>query len=35
MVEQPADGIAGSELRRDVSVWGSYMWGYAAVAAGF
>src|SRR5438445_9813838 len=33
MVEQPADGIAGSELRRDVSVWGSYMWGYAAVGA--
>src|SRR5205807_1701558 len=29
----PADGIAGSELRRDVSVWGSYMWGYAAVGA--
>jgi len=22
-----------SELRRDVSVWGSYMWGYAAVGA--
>ncbi len=34
MLEQPADGsIAGSELRRDVSVWGSYMWGYAAVGA--
>jgi basic amino acid/polyamine antiporter, APA family len=28
-----AEGIAGSELRRDVSVWGSYMWGYAAVGA--
>ena len=31
---QPAqEGISGSELRRDVSVWGSYMWGYAAVGA--
>src|SRR5438067_8340289 len=29
----PADAITGSELRRDVSVWGSYMWGYAAVGA--
>jgi basic amino acid/polyamine antiporter, APA family len=28
-----AEGISGSELRRDVSVWGSYMWGYAAVGA--
>jgi APA family basic amino acid/polyamine antiporter len=28
-----ADGIIHSELRRDVSVWGSYMWGYAAVGA--
>src|SRR5919109_3263298 len=28
-----ADALAGSELRRDVSVWGSYMWGYAAVGA--
>src|SRR2546428_13322204 len=28
-----AEGIGGSELRRDVSVWGSYMWGYAAVGA--
>ena len=27
------EGIAGSELRRDVTVWGSYMWGYAAVGA--
>ncbi|HEV2013042.1 MAG TPA: APC family permease [Candidatus Dormibacteraeota bacterium] len=27
------DAISGSELRRDVSVWGSYMWGYAAVGA--
>src|SRR5713226_6406539 len=29
----PSDAIAGSELRRDVSVWGSYIWGYAAVGA--
>jgi basic amino acid/polyamine antiporter, APA family len=29
----PPERIAGSELRRDVSVWGSYMWGYAAVGA--
>jgi basic amino acid/polyamine antiporter, APA family len=29
----PGEVIAGSELRRDVSVWGSYMWGYAAVGA--
>jgi APA family basic amino acid/polyamine antiporter len=27
------DGIFQSELRRDVTVWGSYMWGYAAVGA--
>ncbi|MDQ6711013.1 MAG: APC family permease [Candidatus Dormibacteraeota bacterium] len=27
------EGLSGSELRRDVSVWGSYMWGYAAVGA--
>src|SRR5213080_3039400 len=27
----PVEGISGSELRRDVSVWGSYMWGYAAL----
>ncbi len=33
MQQQPAEGLAGSELRRDVSVWGSYMWGYAAVGA--
>src|SRR6202171_2505429 len=38
-MQPPADGhhqpeaIAGSELRRDVSVWGSYMWGYAGVCA--
>src|SRR3989454_7358336 len=25
--------MSSNELRRDVSVWGSYMWGYAAVAA--
>ncbi|TME57622.1 MAG: APC family permease [Chloroflexi bacterium] len=30
---QPIEGISGSELRRDVSVYGSYMWGYAAVGA--
>src|SRR5205809_1490125 len=29
----PVEGISGSELRRDVSVWGSYMAGYAAVGA--
>ncbi len=29
----PKAGIAPSELRRDVSVWGSYMWGYADVGA--
>src|SRR5437016_1740391 len=29
----PVEGISGSELRRDVSVWGSYLWGYAAVGA--
>src|SRR5438105_13616045 len=29
----PVEGISGSELRRDVSVWGSYVWGYAAVGA--
>jgi basic amino acid/polyamine antiporter, APA family len=32
-VSSPPDGIARSELRRDVTVWGSYMWGYAAVGA--
>src|SRR5437879_8468883 len=26
-------GVAPSELRRDISVWGSYMWGYADVGA--
>lgn len=30
---EPTDAITGSELRRDVSVYGSYMWGYAAVGA--
>ncbi len=29
----PAADIPRSELRRDVSVWGSYMWGYADVGA--
>ena len=29
----PGTGMARSELRRDVSVWGSYMWGYADVGA--
>src|SRR5918911_5297279 len=33
MKTETSEGIAGSELRRDVSVWGSYMWGYAAVGA--
>jgi APA family basic amino acid/polyamine antiporter len=32
-MQPPQEGISGSELRRDVSVWGSYMWGYAAVGA--
>src|SRR2546427_11697121 len=26
-------GVAASELRRDVTVWGSYMWGYADIGA--
>jgi basic amino acid/polyamine antiporter, APA family len=30
---EPESGIGASELRRDVSVWGSYMWGYADVGA--
>src|SRR5438105_12974629 len=30
---RPGEIVAGSELRRDVTVWGSYMWGYAAVGA--
>jgi len=29
----PGKGIAESGLRRDVTVWGSYMWGYADVGA--
>jgi basic amino acid/polyamine antiporter, APA family len=29
----PTTNIGVSELRRDVSVWGSYMWGYADVGA--
>jgi basic amino acid/polyamine antiporter, APA family len=31
--EGPTSTMAPSELRRDVSVWGSYMWGYADVGA--
>jgi basic amino acid/polyamine antiporter, APA family len=31
--ETPTGTIGASELRRDVSVWGSYMWGYADVGA--
>lgn len=31
--ESPNSTIGASELRRDVSVWGSYMWGYADVGA--
>src|ERR1700686_2744555 len=26
-------GVSPSELRRDVTVWGSFMWGYADVGA--
>jgi len=36
MTEQaktPAPGGGETELRRDVTVWGSYMWGYADVGA--
>ena len=33
MSEPQSDGLIHSELRRDVSVYGSYMWGYAAVGA--
>ena len=29
----PGRGVAESGLRRDVTVWGSYMWGYADVGA--
>ena len=29
----PSAEIAPNELRRDVTVWGSYMWGYADVGA--
>jgi APA family basic amino acid/polyamine antiporter len=29
----PAAAPAGGELRRDVTVWGSFMWGYADVGA--
>jgi len=31
--DPPSNTIGASELRRDVSVWGSYMWGYADVGA--
>ena len=31
--QTPSGAISASELRRDVSVWGSYMWGYADVGA--
>ena len=31
--QTPSGAIGSSELRRDVSVWGSYMWGYADVGA--
>jgi APA family basic amino acid/polyamine antiporter len=31
--DTPSSTIGASELRRDVSVWGSYMWGYADVGA--
>jgi basic amino acid/polyamine antiporter, APA family len=31
--QTPTGAIGSSELRRDVSVWGSYMWGYADVGA--
>jgi APA family basic amino acid/polyamine antiporter len=33
VAESHATAIGASELRRDVSVWGSYMWGYADVGA--
>jgi APA family basic amino acid/polyamine antiporter len=33
MTTETVEGVHGSELRRDVSVYGSYMWGYAAVGA--
>lgn len=29
----PASGEPGQTLRRDISVWGSFMWGYADVGA--
>jgi basic amino acid/polyamine antiporter, APA family len=29
----PASGEPGQPLRRDISVWGSFMWGYADVGA--
>ena len=33
MAEPESAAVLHSELRRDVSVYGSYMWGYAAVGA--
>src|SRR5215468_634060 len=32
-VSSPASGEPGQTLRRDISVWGSFMWGYADVGA--
>jgi len=33
MGKDTAATFAPSELRRDISVWGSYMWGYADIGA--
>src|SRR5437763_1034804 len=33
MGKDTAAAFAPSELRRDISVWGSYMWGYADIGA--
>lgn len=33
MAEEAGTAQAGAELRRDVTVWGSYMWGFADVGA--
>ena len=33
MVRSNISGNSKPELRRDVSVWGSYMWGFADVGA--
>jgi APA family basic amino acid/polyamine antiporter len=32
-ISPPASGEPGQTLRRDISVWGSFMWGYADVGA--